>query len=175
MMTCCIGRSRRLCSLALFIIVGIGLMPQAVTAGAWTRGKGHYYFKLSTSYLFANQNFDETGARAAFTDPRFFGPDASASNGRFIDISTYLYAEYGLSNSLDAIVSLPVKVLSAAWDTGTPVGHDSEVENGREKFDNLGIADIGVGVKYGLTTRPLLFSLSLPISCCRHIPQRQTS
>ena len=71
---------------------------ESAFAGAWTQRKDHYYFRLSGFAFNARAVYDKDGKLNDF-----------ATNGRFADRSAYAYLEYGVSDLVTFVGSVPYK------------------------------------------------------------------
>lgn len=97
-------------------------------AQAWPQRKGHAYFKLSHGRSAAAEQYRFDGTVAPYADDF----DGTA----FLDRSFYLYAEYGLTDDLTLIVTLPYKRL--------------RVHDGKADLAGEGMGSIQVGFRTGL-------------------------
>ena len=104
-----------------------------LAGGGWPQPKGSGYIKLSEWWLIANQHFTDAGRI-----------DPNLTNGLF---NTTLYAEYGLSDRLTAIVYFPF--YSRAYFNNEVSGTTGETLTPGEAINGIGDAD--VNLKYGLT------------------------
>jgi len=75
----------------LFSFLFLSISLQA--GGGWTQPKGKGYIKISEWWLIANEHFTDQGR-----------VDPNLTNGLF---NTNIYAEYGLTDRLTAIVYFP--------------------------------------------------------------------
>ncbi|KAB0668849.1 hypothetical protein F6V30_15205 [Oryzomonas sagensis] len=108
------------------IAAGLLVVTSAGTAfaGAWTAPKNALYEKLSYSYYYAHETFDQSGNRGG-----------TANNGKFTDNNISSYFEYGLTNDLTALTSLTYKWL------------ENEDDTSRSKAYGLGDVDLGLRYK----------------------------
>lgn len=119
---------------AVGVLCAMLRMAPTAEAGAWLQRPGGWYVN-ATLLLFLSQDFyDLEGNRQPL-----------GNSGKFEDIGLYLYAEYGLSNSLTVIGSLPYKRLE--YRTTSLLASSS------------GIGDIYLGLKYGLSDQPYVLSV----------------
>ena len=108
----------------ILAIMFVAAYANASFAGAWTAPKGSFYEKLAYNYYYAHETFDSTGKRV--------GTD---NKGKFTENSVSNYFEYGLTDYLTAINSLPFKWL------------DNEDIYTHSKSANLGDVDLGLRYK----------------------------
>ncbi|RJP92241.1 MAG: hypothetical protein C4518_07565 [Desulfobacteraceae bacterium] len=110
-----------------FFVCGVlvSLLAGSAFAGAWPREKGAWYHQLTLNTYTADENFDDDGDRAAFSN-----------NGEFRDKNMSYYLEYGLLEDLTVTGSLPYKWLEYEDDSVT------------NKTD--GVSDLEIGLKYRL-------------------------
>lgn len=94
-------------------------------AGAWTQVRGGFYEKFAFNYYFADHTFDSSKHR-----------HATPGNGRFTEYNITNYIEYGVTDNLTLINSLPYKWL------------DNAANSSHTKA--WGIGDIDVAAKYKL-------------------------
>lgn len=112
-----------------FLFVSISLQA----GGGWPQPKGKGYVKISEWWLIANQHFTDQGRI-----------DPNLTNGLF---NTTLYAEYGLSDRLTAIVYFPF--FSRSYLNNEVSGTTGEIIAEGEAIN--GIGDTDISLKYGLT------------------------
>lgn len=106
-------------------------MP-ALFAGGWPQGKGMAYLKLYQWWVIADQHYTDAGKI-----------DPNVTNGLF---NTTFYGEYGLTERLTVVASVPV--FSRAYFNNTVSGTTGEVLTPGEAIN--GIGDFDFGIKYGL-------------------------
>lgn len=111
---------------------------EALFAGAWTQRKDHYYFRISGFSFDSRAIFDKNGNRVALID-----------NGRFTDIGAYAYLEYGLSDVVTFVGSVPYKRLRFR-------NENSAMPLNRK---NLGWGDVYLGLRYLLSDKGPITSL----------------
>jgi hypothetical protein len=108
------------------ILITICLMTitaQTINAQSpWTREKGKSYVQLGFTGLFYNQY-------------QFDGKKIN-DNHKYSDVTVQAYAEYGITNNLEATLILPYKI----------VGRKSETSTHEESLSNIG--NITAGLKY---------------------------
>jgi hypothetical protein len=111
---------------------------ESLLAGAWTQRKDHYYFRLSGFSFNSRAIFDKSGNHVDLTD-----------NGRFTDIGAYAYLEYGLSDQVTFVGSIPYKRLRFRNENSTmPLNQKS-----------IGWGDIYLGLRYLLSDEGPITSL----------------
>jgi len=116
------------------------LFAESLFAGAWTQRKDHYYFRLSGFAFNARTVYDEDGKLSAF-----------ATNGRFTDRSAYAYLEYGVSDLVTFVGSVPYKnsrFRSEATINGKLLDRSSK-----------GWGDVYLGLRYLLSNQNAVTSL----------------
>lgn len=118
-------------------------------AGAWLKKRGEYYLKLSGSYLYSTERYNADGDRIPLASE-----DANTIGAAFRDISITAYFEYGMSERVTLVASLPYKILTN-WSTE----FSSQFNAIREvEAVNSGVTDLRVGVRLPLKTE------SFPVS-----------
>ena len=127
------------------------LVQSTVHAGAWTRKKGRVYFKLASLYLNSGKEYNYQGARLhLFQDLEFTYPQAE-----FTEFSLLGYAEYGLTDRLTLIGTLPLKFLRSQR---TEVSGGGLVVN-RVAATEAGFADLDINIRVALLQAPVVLSL----------------
>lgn len=121
-----------------------------VGAGAWVQQKGGYYLKFSTAYLATTEEFNHEGRRLAILEEQPAFDDAS-----FRDLNLTGYLEYGLSQRLTLIASLPFKTLRAERTVRIGGGLLEQ----REIANTAGLADVALSLRHALLSSPLALSL----------------
>lgn len=111
-------------ALALF------LAPALAAAQAWTLAPGATYFRLTQSFVSADEWTDHEGTRLAY--------DSLASGTPFRDRSLYLHGEVGLARSLTLFGTIPYRRVTVVEG-----GADPEVER---RASDLGSATLGLRV-----------------------------
>ncbi len=116
------------------------LSAECLFAGAWTQRKDHYYFRLSGFSFSSHALFNQDGTRNNF-----------AGNGHFTDLSAYAYLEYGASDLVTFVGSVPYKRLRF---------HSDAAVNG-ERLDKKtsGWGDVYLGLRYLLSDQNAVTSL----------------
>ncbi len=117
-------------------------------AGAWTQPKDGYYFKVSTNYLDTSSDIDASGSRIP-----------KAGQGNLRDISTFIYIEYGLSDRLTLVTSLPYRRLS-----------DRRIfETGIARERRSGFGDTEIRARWAISTgrTPISFAVGTKLSLWR--------
>ncbi len=116
------------------------LCAETLFAGAWTQRKDHYYFRLSGFAFNARAVYAKDGKLNAF-----------ATNGRFTDRSAYAYLEYGVSDLVTFVGSVPYKnsrFRSEATINGKMLDRSSK-----------GWSDVYLGLRYLLSNQNAVTSL----------------
>ena len=112
---------------ALLILVNLN------AGGPWTQKKNQGYFKLSEWWIVFDEHYTDQGFR-----------DPNVTTGIF---NTFLYAEYGLSDRLTAIVNAPI--LSRTYMNNLKSRTTGDVIVPGEALNSIG--DFDLGLKYSLT------------------------
>lgn len=127
----------------LLIVVLLGVSMQLMAGGGWVYGKHQGYFKLGQNMI---------------RSPYFFDTD-----GEIIDIptislyTTSLYAEYGLSDQLNAIMYLPFFVRATQ---NKEVFNQSGTSSPGFALNSMG--DTNIGLKYGFNQEgPVVWAASV--------------
>lgn len=118
-------------------------MNTAVFAGGpWPQANGKGYFKLYEWWLVFDKHYTDSGAL-----------DPNLTTGIF---NTSVYAEYGLTNRMTAIVNAPL--LSRNYMNNLVSATTQEVLVKGEAINTIG--DIDLGIKYGLTKPGVKFPIA---------------
>jgi hypothetical protein len=146
------GARRLLAQWIPTIAVAAGLLGLHVvepSAQAWVQPKDGYYFKVSGSVLHTNDEFNFEGDRQPI-----FAEDLSRRDTSFRDVSITGYLEYGLSNNLTLVATVPFKILTSK-DTRTLAGQPIR----RTSATNGGLSDLFVSLRAPIVQGPLAMSL----------------
>lgn len=119
--------------MAVLLLVWI-VSAVPANAGAWLQRPGGLYVKTTLLLFLAQDFYDLQGVRQRL-----------GSNGQFEDFGVYAYGEYGLSSTLTLVATAPYKRLT--YRSGMAVSRSA------------GLADLYLGLKYGLATQPYVLSL----------------
>ncbi len=114
----------------IILSISLAVLFSANTTAQWSKGKNKGYYKLSAWYLKSDQHYTDTGA----IDP----------NVTRTQFNTNLYAEYGLTNTIDIIGYVPFFSRTAQNNqvSGT---NNTTIQKG-EAFNSIG--DIDLGARY---------------------------
>lgn len=127
--------------LSLLILLSISIFA----GGPWLNKKGEGYFQLQSTFPASSYNL-------LFLEN---GNEASLKRG-VLDYTLQAYLEYGLTNKLDIISSLPYKIVSTT-NTINNLPDSLALNNG-----NLsGLGNYKVGVKYQLLNKNILVAGSI--------------
>lgn len=108
------------------------LIPTLAIAGGWTQKVDHGYFKLGGRLLRAPQRYDSTGKQM---DIATYG-----------DFTVSLYGEYGFTNWLTAVASVPIiKRVTINRQVSNRTG--LELTAGAEQTN---VGDIDLGARFGI-------------------------
>ena len=104
-------------------------------AQAWTQPDGGYFLKFSGNYLFTTEEWSVDGneQEIAADDPRI-------TDVWFRDVSFFAYAEYGLTDRLTLVSSVPVKILTSTFTQESGGGLPPR----RVTLTNSGLGDIWI-------------------------------
>ena len=118
----------------IILIISFLFISVSVQAGGgWPQPKGQGYIKISEWWLIANKHYTDAGKI-----------DPNLTNGLF---NSTIYAEYGLSDRLTAIVYFPF--FSRSYFNNEVSGTTGEILTAGEAINSIGDTDISL--KYGLT------------------------
>ena len=98
-------------SLALVVLLVVGLGTEAGRAQAWTQDAGRAYLRIIQSVGGADERFDADGVIVPYDE---------TTGGDFRDRSLYLYGEVGLTDGLTLVGLLPYKRLYVTDGSYTP-------------------------------------------------------
>lgn len=122
----------------------------AAWGGAWVRESQSYYFKISASYLYTEKELNFDGEEVDI-----LSGEELLTNTSYSDLGVNLYLEYGLTERLTAVATLPFKVLTSKRTEVSDVidlRRDVEAVNG-------GLSDLALGLRYPLVVAPLPVSV----------------
>ncbi len=117
---------------SIVLLFLIGSISQLQAGGPWPQKKGQGYFKLYEWWTVFDEHFTDTGLR-----------DPNVTTGIY---NTSVYAEYGLSDRVTAIVNAPIFSRNVMNNLRSSVSQEIIVEG--EALNAIG--DIDLGLKYGL-------------------------
>lgn len=106
----------------LFLGAVLALWAGPALAGAWTQGKGVLYDRIALCGYRADREFDGDGDRRDL-----------AHGGTFTDVNVSNYLEYGLTDRVTGVASVPYKVVRKDDDT--------------RETTSWGVGDIDLAVK----------------------------
>lgn len=137
--------------IAIAAALAVPLVAVATTARpqAWVKLGGGYYFKVSASYLDTDEEFNYRGKRQ-----ETFADDPTRTNSSFRDVSISAYLEYGMTDALTLVASLPFKILTSKATTSLPGEPIREAS-----LTNGGLADLWISIRAPLRQRGLAASL----------------
>jgi len=120
---------------SVVFITLIFLSNEAVAGGGWVRKQNSYYLKASATWLTTDQFYTADGKKL--------------STAKFSTWSLDTYAEYGITDKLDAIIQFPF-LKQSSFTTTTRAS---------------GIGDLSVELKYGVKTNewPVAFGLAIGV------------
>lgn len=137
-------RFARILALALCVIWVVTPSTDA-SAQAWTQPGGGYFVKFSGNYLFTTEEWSVDGneQEIAADDPRI-------TDGWFRDVSFFAYAEYGLSDHLTLVSSVPFKILTSKFTQDSGGGLPPR----RVTLTNRGLGDIWISLRRSVSVEP---------------------
>jgi hypothetical protein len=146
---------RILVVIAIAATVSGGTLTEDASAQAWVQPKDGYYFKLSASYFYTDEQYNYQGdlEPIAKEDPRF-------SDEAFRDISFTAYLEYGLTDRYTLVSSLPFKI-STTKNTEVPLAPGDTPRT--VTLTNGGLADLWFSIRTRLLQTPTAISLQTGI------------
>jgi hypothetical protein len=90
------------------VLAAIAIVAGRAGAQAWVQPRDGYYFKVFASYLRTEEEFDFRGRRQDI-----FAQDTTRTDTSFRDVSFTAYLEYGVTERLTIVGSVPFKILTA--------------------------------------------------------------
>ena len=133
----------------LFFIILTCFSISTLSASAWVKRHGGYFFKLSANYMLTNQEFDHKGEKI-----NYMGNDLVYSDTQFRDINIYLYYEYGVSDRFSIWGDLSYKTYTSSRTISTAYATVQEIAT------TTGFADMRLLATYGIMTEPIALSFS---------------
>lgn len=119
-------------------------VPQQSTAGAWTQSEHGYYLKLSGLSFTTTEELDPDGESL----PR-------VGDGELTDVSLSTYLEYGLTDRLTLVASIPYKNVEDTRYVGGRQNGVAAVESSN------GFGDLETRLRWLLRTDPVVLSVAL--------------
>jgi protein XagA len=127
----------------IYIILITSVTPSVLTAQAWTKNKGHGFYKLDFSSIKAADVFNTKGEVVPFR-----------TLGNYI---TSVYGEYGITNKITAVAYVPFFVRNVVNETkGAQTGNI--IEPG---ITNNNFGDMDLGLRFALPIRAFAVSANL--------------
>lgn len=145
---CLLYKPIRLKFNTVFILV-LALCSQAL-AGAWTQPQRHYFFKVASSFFSTDEEFNHQGKRLEIMDEQ-----TAFENASFRDINVNTYLEYGLTDRLTLVATLPFKGLSTQRDVLIGGG----AERLKERLHVVGPGDLTLSGRHLLLAAPLTLAV----------------
>jgi len=142
-------RNKKTAYLLVGVLISFSGAASHVEAGAWSQKKGKYYLKFSASLLTTTKEFNHLGERLHIFEERI-----AYRNASFRDFSASMYFEYGLTNRLTVIGSVPFKNLRSKRDEVGGGFYSLPVET-----NTNGLADIWLFSRLQIATKPLVVSV----------------
>lgn len=119
-------------------------LPQQVTGGAWTQSERSYYLKLSGLSFTTTEELDADGESL----PRL-------GDGELTDFGFSAYLEYGLTDRLTLVASIPYKEVEETRYIGGRQNGVAAVES------SSGFGDLETRLRWLLKTDPVVLSVAL--------------
>jgi len=116
------------------ILVSSWFVSADCEAGAWTQAQYHYYLRFTAGRFLASSFFDENGRRQDYGD-----------SGKYTDVGLYAYLEYGLSDWLTLVSTIPYNNL--------------DYESSTLERKTSGAGDLYLGMRYLLSDRNVVSSV----------------
>ena len=138
----------------IFTVFLVALSEDPTWAGAWAQEKGDFFLKIGSSYFATTEEFNHRGNRLRILEEQTAFKDAS-----FRDANVNLYLEYGLTETLTAVATLPFKGLRAERD----ILFSGGIEVNREVVNTIGFGDVTLSTRRELGTQPLALSIQAGI------------
>lgn len=136
---------KNLIKIFIFITLITSLTPSVLKAQAWTKNKGHGFYKLDFSSIKASNVFNTKGDVVPF---RTLG-----------NYTTSFYGEYGITNKITAIAYVPFFVRNVVNETkGKQTGNI--IEPG---ITNNNFGDMDLGLRFALPIKVFSMSANLII------------
>ena len=119
-------------------------------AQAWTQPDGGYFVKFSGNYLFTTEEWSVDGneQEIAADDPRI-------TDVWFRDVSFFAYAEYGLTDRLTLVSSIPFKILTSRFIQNSGGGLPPR----QVTLTNRGFGDMWVSMRRSVSVQPVGLSV----------------
>lgn len=131
---------------SLSIVIAIILHVNMFAGGPWTQTKGKGYFKLAEWWTIFDQHYTDSGLL-----------DPNVTTGIF---NTSIYAEYGISNRITAIINAPLFSRNIMNNLRSKTTNEIIVAG--EALNSLG--DIDIGFKYRLTNKESIIPIALSLT-----------
>jgi hypothetical protein len=143
-------RAARWAGWAAVLGISVACLPVDALAGAWLQKRDSYYFKVSASYLSSTKELNFDG-----DEVDILSGDTLLTDTSYRDAGVSLYLEYGVTDHLTFVGTLPFKVLrSRRTEVLSVAGIERPVE-----AVNGGLSDLSLGLRYPLRTGPLPVSV----------------
>ena len=136
------------------VLLLVLLLGGQAHAGAWVQNKNAYYLKFSSSYFSTTEEFDHLGRRRNILEERTAFHGAS-----FRDVNLNIYLEYGWTERLTAVASLPFKGLNSE----RIVLYGGGLLEHKETRRTVGPGDLTLSLRHILRAEPAVFSAQVGI------------
>jgi hypothetical protein len=133
-------------SVAAFVLA---LQLSTVHAGAWVQKKHGYFFKLSGSYLYTTQEYDNQGIIQEIRED-----EPGIENTSYQEVAATGYLEYGVTERLTLVSNLPFKIITSKR---------SEIRDPGDPFRNVEVVTGGLS-DLTISGRFLIGGGTIPIS-----------
>lgn len=137
----------------LAIALVLAFLPRLAVdaaAQAWVQKAGGYYFKVSGAYLFSREELNFNG-----DEQPIFADKFSKTNAWFRDLTFSGYLEYGLTDRLTVVASVPLRVLTSRETENAGPGFPLR----RITRTNGGFGDLWLFARTPFMRRPLAIAV----------------
>ncbi len=137
--------------LRLGIVTGVLVTLFSGNAGAqaWVKQRGEYFFKLTSSYLYATEEFNSNGDRQDIN-----GEDVLRTDSSFREVAFTAYIEYGLTDHFTLVANVPFKVLTTEEVDAIASG----LRSTRVTRTNGGLGDLNLFVRLPIVQKSFAMS-----------------
>jgi hypothetical protein len=120
-----------------------------LSAGAWVKPQGGYFFKLSGNYLLTDKEFNHKGEEI-----NYLGNDLVFKDTYFRDINMYFYYEYGITDKITLWGDMAYKSYTSKRTISTVYATNEEIAT------TNGFADMRILGVYSIMNEPFALSLA---------------
>jgi len=133
----------------VFALLFVLLVPNLITAGAWVKPKGGYYFKLSGNYMMTDKEFDYQG-----NEINYLGNSLVFDDTYFRDINISFYYEYGITDNITIWGDAAYKSYTSKRTISTVYATTEEIAT------TSGFGDMRILGVYGFLASPVAISFA---------------